>query len=402
MRILHSSILFLALALSISFSNDHAQNSSSFTPIFVKTPERANDTSWTIVGAGPAGIVVVGLLLDLGIKGSEITWIDPEFNVGRLTAYSSIPANTKNQLFINFLQACKAFQECKSEAIDRLYTYEHDKEYPLQTIVEPLQDITSYLKKKVNCLTGSITSLQFDQDCWQVTVNSQNLIRSEHVVLATGSHPRSLDYACDHEIPLDIALNKSLLAQHVSEQDSVAVVGGSHSAILLLKFLSEIKVKRIINFYKNPITYAIDMGTWLLHNANGLKGIAAEWAREVLEKNPPANLIRIYNTPESLQAWLPVCNKIIYAIGYDRNELPTINGSSDITYDDRSGTIAPRLFGIGIAFPELHTDPLGNQEHRVGLNSFMDYAQRVIPQWMTKEVRSRLASFEQLFCIDLL
>ena len=111
----------------------------------------------------------------------------------------------------------------------------------------------------------------------------------------------------------------------------------------------------------------------------------------------------MYNNEQARQAWLPICTKIIYAVGYERNELPAIDGQkNDLSYDDRTGIIAPRLFGIGIAFPEKYTDPLGNQEHRVGINSFMDYAQRIIPQWISKEVRSRFANFEQLFTIELL
>lgn len=401
MKKIHTTF-FGFLALCILFFTEIAGNHEKhYSHIFVKNNQTVYDSSWTIIGAGPAGIIVVGLLLDLGIKPSDITWIDPEFNVGRLSAYANVPANTKTQLFINFIESCKTFQQCNSPAVKRLYTYQPDKEYPLHIITEPLQDITTYLLSKVNGIRGSLEALQFDDNCWHVGIE-KNSIKSEHVVLATGSHPCCLNYPCEKQIPLDIALNKNLLEQQVCCDDSIAVIGGSHSAILLLKNLCELRVKRIINFYKKPIQYAVDMGTWMLHNANGLKGIAAEWARDVLEKTPPANLIRLYNCPETIDAWLPVCNKIIYAIGFERNSLPPINNSNDITYDDRSGIIAPRLFGIGIAFPEQYTDPLGNQEHRVGLNSFMDYAQRVLPLWISQETRSRLAFFDQLFTIEVL
>lgn len=363
-----------------------------------------SDSTWAVIGAGPAGITIIGLLLDLGINPSDIFWVDPEFNVGRLGQYyTEVPANTKTKLFINFLESCKAFSQVKSPAIDELFTYELDKEYPLKIIVKPLQDITDHLKKIVHVVEGSICSLDFEDNTWNIGLEGKaDNFKATHVVLATGSRPKNLDYPCKEIIPLDVALNKYSLAQQVTPEDSIAVVGSSHSAILLLKFLSELKVKRIINFYKNPIFYAIDMGTWILHNSNGLKGEAACWAKEVLEKNPPANLIRLYNTLETREAWLPVCNKIIYAIGYERNELPCINGTDKISYDDHSGIIAPRLFGIGIAFPEAYTDPVGNHEHRVGLNSFMEYAQRVLPQWLTKDIRAWLAGFEQLFTIDML
>lgn len=369
--------------------------------IFSNT-EGESQCNWAVVGAGPAGIITIGLLMDLGISPSSITWIDPEFNVGRLGKYyASVPANTKTKLFVQFLESCKTFQECKTASFDKLLDYDQEKEYPLEIIIQPLKDISDYLVTKVQTITGNLTSLEFEKDCWHVGISDKK-IAAHNVVLATGSKPRSLDYPCEHEIPLDLALSKDVLADHVQHDDCIAVIGSSHSAILILKFLTELNVKRIINFYKNPIQYAVDMGTWILHNANGLKGITAQWAREVLEKNPPANILRIYNSEQARESWLQICNKIIYAVGYERNELPPIHGNNTITYDDKTGIIAPRLFGIGIAFPEEYTDPLGNKEHRVGLNSFMDYAQRIIPEWIKKDARSRFASFDQLFTIDIL
>jgi len=34
---------------------------------------------WVVIGAGPSGILAVGKLLDKGIPGKDIAWIDPEF-----------------------------------------------------------------------------------------------------------------------------------------------------------------------------------------------------------------------------------------------------------------------------------------------------------------------------------
>jgi hypothetical protein len=125
------------------------------------------------------------------------------------------------------------------------------------------------------------------------------------------------------------------------------------------------------------------MGTWTLYNDIGIKGTTAEWARNVLEKNPPVNLTRIQCDDELLKQLLPVCSRVIYAIGYERNPLPAINGSEPImSYDKHSGTIAPRLFGIGIAFPEEKTTPIGTTQLCIGFDCFMSYAQRQIPNWL--------------------
>ncbi len=67
-------------------------------------------------------------------------------------------------------------------------------------------------------------------------------------------------------------------------------------------------------------------------------------------------------------------------------------------YNGQTGVIAPRLFGIGIAFPEHKIDD-GHPRYIVGLNCFMDYAQRLIPQWATNNdidaLRSRQRAQKQ-------
>lgn len=357
---------------------------------------------WAVIGAGPAGIVVMGLLLDLGIAPSQIAWIDPEFNVGRLSLYGEVPANSTVGSFLNFLKACRTFSAMHLPSLDRLFAYQLNQEPPLQFFVDPLLDITRCLCQQVATYQGNLTQLDYREDTWEAVVGGIT-IPALRVVLATGSHPSSLQYPCDEIIPLDNALNKSQLALIVKPEDSIAVVGSSHSAVLVMKFLSELSVARIINFYNKPLQYAADMGTWVLHNSTGLKGVAAEWARNVLEKNLVPHLIRIFNTDAALKAWLPICNKIVYAIGYERNQTPAINGSlQDLLYDPTTGVIAPRLFGIGIAFPERQVDPFGNVEFQVGLSSFMAYAQRVVPEWVLKEVQMRFRPCEDLFNIVVL
>ncbi len=352
-----------------------------------------NAVQWCVVGAGPAGIVVVGLLLDLGIPKKDIVWVDPEFNVGRIGHYyQTVPGNTKTSLYIDFIQACKAFQECAPHAVQELYNYNLVKEYPLSIIVKPLQDITNCMRFKVTSHQTLLTGLEYSADTWHIELADGKEFDAQRVVLATGAHPRSLQYQeCAEEIPLDYALNKDLLGQLVNPEDTVAVIGSAHSAVLVLKFLSELPVSRIINFYKKPFVYTQDMGGWLLYSSSGLKGIAAEWAKNVLEKNPPCNLARIYNSEKARKAWLPLCTKIIYAAGYERNPIPGCN--PDMEYNTQTGFIAPGLFGIGIAFPEVIVDQAGNTEYKIGLNSFMQHALDMLPVWN----RSRLQVIEMLY-----
>lgn len=46
--------------------------------------------SITVIGGGPAGLAIVGNLLESKWQGS-IVWIDPEFKGGRLNEYREVP-----------------------------------------------------------------------------------------------------------------------------------------------------------------------------------------------------------------------------------------------------------------------------------------------------------------------
>jgi thioredoxin reductase len=353
-----------------------------------RAPEKVVD--WLIVGAGPAGILTLGVLLDIGVDPREILWLDPEFNAGRLGAYyGKVFANSKAKDFVNFINTCATFKGCSCVDMDYLQSLDLEaRGYELEVIIKPMQRLTEYLRERVESVVDTMTALYFEDNVWHVGTKSGQLLTAHHVVLATGSYPKILPYGTEKIIPLDKAIDRFALADLVKPTDVVGVVGSSHSAILLLKFLSEMPVTHIYNFYRSPLEYYAEKGMLLetstTSELRGIAGVAAEWAKNVLEKNPPANLTRIY-TPDSqkLATYLRVCTKVIYAIGYERNELPALNDTTPITsYNEKNGMIAPRLFGIGIAFPELVTDDHGNSKHCIGLDCFMEYAHRMIPQWV--------------------
>ena len=54
---------------------------------------------WLVIGAGPAGIASGGLLLESGLRGENIVWVDPCFNVGDIAQYwGEVYRNTKDCL----------------------------------------------------------------------------------------------------------------------------------------------------------------------------------------------------------------------------------------------------------------------------------------------------------------
>lgn len=68
----------------------------------------------TVVGAGPAGLTVIGNLIEQNFE--RISWIDPSFNGGRLnSSYRGVPSNTKVKTFLDFAEALQCF---KSKLLD--------------------------------------------------------------------------------------------------------------------------------------------------------------------------------------------------------------------------------------------------------------------------------------------
>ncbi len=344
-----------------------------------ETENKTNSYEWAIIGAGFAGITALAVLIDAGIEASTIAWIDPEFNVGNVGKYyREVPGNVQTQHLIEYVEDCPFFKEITSPSLDMLYTYELEKFQHLRVIVDPLLDFTTYLQNMVVPIQDTVTSMTRLGDYWVLETPGGQL-QAQKVILAIGAQPKRLDYNIA-EIPLHDAFNNDKLAQHVVVDDCVAVFGGMHSAMLILKHLSECciasascAVKQIINFYLYDYFYG----------SPGLEGDTAAWVKNVLEKNPPANILRVLNTAENRENFLCQCTKVIYAIGYESNKL-LINGSMDVNFDENTGIIDENLYGIGIAFPPTGIFN-GHKIAKNGLYAYLIYAKKLIPRWISND-----------------
>lgn len=338
---------------------------------------------WLVIGAGPAGIAAVGKLLDHQVAKEQILWLDPSFQVGDLGAkWQNVPSNTKVALFLQFLNGCRSFRYKERSnifAIDQLNPHDHCL---LKEIVAPLQWVTDHLSSSVKTIHGEALALNLRNGCWEVKTRSSSLIRAKNVILAIGAEAKTLPYAHPPLLPLEVALNPHQLADQIDPQDVVGVFGSSHSALLALMNLMALKPKMVHNFYRSPHLYAVEMQDWILFDNTGLKGLAAQWARQHLEGTPPENLKRLLVSDRAFEEVLAVCTKVIYAVGFERRKLPVLEQFPDAGYQETTGIIAPGLFGLGIAYPEAKLDPLGNREYRVGLWKFMDYLNTALPLWL--------------------
>lgn len=408
--------------------------------------------------------------------GGSFLWVDDRFEAGRVNrAYRHVPSNTKAKLFVDFAEATAPFRTILADktpsggagtqatassdnAVDALRRLDQDSGCALSYAADMCLQLTHGLRQfpgvetrqgrvRAATLNGATKSWSVEIDeasdaatsdsaggeqvrarsGEQARARSISTASTSRVVLCTGSSPT------DHPLPvsipglsafdLDDALSPAVLGRTLpkSEPSTVAVIGASHSAVLVLMNLVKLATTthpqlRVRWLTRHPLRYAEYMDGWILRDNTGLKGAAAAWARENLEpeKLQAAGSVagRIveavrYESGDEVATYerhLPGCNRYVHAIGYTRDPLPELNqrrttSDSDShddkqsvplrpNYDHESGAFAddkgkriPGLYGAGIAWPERVTDPYGNVEYAVGFWKFMRFLKRVTPSW---------------------
>ncbi len=216
---------------------------------------------------------------------------------------------------------------------------------------------------------------------WTITTQHET-ITSKNVILAVGSVPKKLSYEELDEIPIETALDPAKLAQLPLDGATVGVFGASHSSMIALPNLLNTPVKKVINFYRGPLKYAVNFDDWTLFDDTGLKGHAADWARENIDGTCPRRLERCSVGDPEFEKTLEMCDHVVYTVGFERRQLPLTPQWGSLEYDPTNGILAPGLFGVGIAFPEYQIDPLGAGQYRVGLHKFMQRLDTALPLWL--------------------
>ncbi|CPU37858.1 NAD(P)/FAD-dependent oxidoreductase [Mycobacteroides abscessus] len=337
--------------------------------------------AWTVVGAGPAGIAAVGKLIDHGVLPASIAWIDPEFTAGDLGAkWRAVPSNTSVKLFINYLTGADSFRFAHAPHF-ALNDLAPTDTCLLGDVADPLVWITGQLCAQVSALRTRATGLALHGGRWEVQTELGE-ITSKNVILAVGSAPKKLAYPWLNEIPIEVALDPAKLAEQPLEGATVAVFGASHSSMIALPNLLAGPAAKVINFYRGPLRYAVDMGEWTLFDDTGLKGEAARWARENIDGVLPDRLQRCLVDSPEFPELLESCDYAVYTVGFSPRPIPAAPQWGQLECNAANGIIAPGLFGVGIAFPEYRIDPTGFGEYRVGLQKFMDRLNKTLPLWL--------------------
>lgn len=160
---------------------------------------------------------------------------------------------------------------------------------------------------------------------------------------------------------------------------------------------------RVRWFARSPtLKYAIYKEGWILYDNTGLKGAAAQFAREQLDGeqlhgSEAGKLISRVDCSggaeqekQAMTREMPECDYVVQAVGFTNDAIPAMN--QDVVFNHETGGFVDAktektvtgLFGAGIAFPAKVVDPVGNVEYAVGFFKFMKFLKKAVPEWVEK------------------
>ncbi|KAL2263393.1 hypothetical protein VTK26DRAFT_7032 [Humicola hyalothermophila] len=280
---------------------------------------------------------------------------------------------------------------------------------------------------------------------WAVEIEPEAIltdiqVTAPMVVYCTGSRPHVEPLPRDPDDPdgsrrttmsLETGLSPSRLRKVLpsAEPRTVAVIGDSHSAVLVLQnlfYLAAMSHTRLrIRWFTHTahLRYAeLDEAEGVVLNENtGLRGEAARFARAQLEgdtllRSDAGAFITRYLLPPApagereavLADGLRGVDFVFQAAGFTRNRLPDtrpdlvlpVGKPRVLEFNPLAGNFFPRalgpgraigLFGAGIAFPEMQLTPAGApRQPAVAVWKFMDFLQRAVPRWVESTRTGRI------------
>ena len=143
--------------------------------------------TWTIIGAGPAGIAALGMLLEKGVVAQDITWIDEAFQVGDFgQKWGQVDSNTKAIFFQKFLHRCSAFH--LPEAQHAIFATDPEQTCKLRLMGDSLQTVTDNLRQKVHSMQTTVLQISQQQRKWFIE-SEAGQHSSDRGNISVGSEP---------------------------------------------------------------------------------------------------------------------------------------------------------------------------------------------------------------------
>ena len=383
-----------------------------------------------VIGAGPAGITAVGWLLS---RKQRVIWVDPSFSGGALDSYRDVPANTKVDVLSPVFSGAGCFlpdglpDGAPVEALDRMRDsakhlpgYSSDPAELGWTGLDKCHDlfcaVTNSLMERhargdgtLQIVHGRVNALKMSEHHgaagrWSARLHGAPSeafeLFASNVVLATGALPNHVptemhpsSWACSpikqpRILSVDHALQLETLRRLVQPHETVGVIGGGHTGVVLTLLLTESLGVSTHLFIRRPIQLAQwdraaeSYAAWAFR---GLKGAAASYAqrRGLVGSMPPNGpvalpsdaalsaaesgslelhhvdrLIQCSDTGKNLDA-------VIFCLGFGAPPIPTILSSSGAVVpqpashqhpggallDDDGHPIAG-LYGVGLGFAD--------------------------------------------------
>ena len=380
------------------------------------------------------------VLLDLAyvfdVPLKDLLWVDKEFRSGLFYKYTDVPGNTKVKYFLDWATGNKIMKQLSEHSSDPLV--ELRKIHPedtcgLNIFFKIMMNYQDQLLQMVDYMKGTITELHYQKEAntWKAKLNSTEshdssipeekalehsiVIESTNVCLAVGGKPvrhtnLHLGLPGKKPLPLEKCFSLDYLKANVPEGKTVAIVGNSHSAWVVMHHLHQLNIKdlKVVSFYRGDIRYAQFYPDFILYDNTGLKGIVCDWAKTIMDgtQTPSFAYKRVSVADEDqMTTHIQTCDLFVYAIGYQRYDLPSIyytpadmpkyeyfesktpNVSRYVSHSNVNGCLQipskannheslAGLYGFGLAFSEKVITPAGEVEENIGHFKFWKCAER--------------------------
>jgi thioredoxin reductase len=361
---------------------------------------------YVIIGAGPAAICAIPAILQSGIAGHAITWIDPQFSVGEfgtsLSVGSSVPGNTAVESYQKVNQEIYkiVLASAPKHGQFEIDSLKASDICSLSVASKPLQHISNALRQIVLSVEGKVSHIETTSTGLKVEIVLPNgtlqSVTTKRAILATGATAKTLQLPAAHNriitIDPNIAFIQTALAAYLQNNPTmktVAVIGSSHSAALATMHLLQagMHVKQFMNKeYKYASPAVAPNGVrYTMYDNTGLKGEVKTFTKKLMDdmklgQGEFHDKLELYvgNDRQAVQALLDKhlssCTHAVATIGYEPSNTLKVNKQPLSHYTHHNKTTeflgVKGLFGIGVAFPQEIKAISGEVESAVGVGKF--------------------------------
>lgn len=317
-----------------------------------------------IIGSGAAGLLLLLNLEKANVDPSCITIVDPTHTGGDLSnRWSSVRSNTTWRQIFEAIPSRNSFAHPWS-------SLNPEEPVELKYIIRYLQACTRDYMSKAKLRTDRVVHVEQTETRWKIVLeHAKQCVLADVVFFCQGSEPKSLDLPFP-SIPLDIALDKHRLSDHVVSGQHILVFGTAHSGPLVVRNLVDLGAT-ITNFYATDQPFYFDRDG----HYDGIKKDAAGIADTILQGGYPTVTMESVHDMSALIRASKSADACIYACGFEPRK---IQGQWS-QYDAATGRIqgTSSAWGFGIAYPNRAPD---GHHFDVSVPAFQAHIQKQMPE----------------------